>query len=248
MNRDPRSFYRPGRQTGSSKGTGEISLIAAVSVKSTTLFCSTNTLERNGSDFAVYFQQQLIRIENGGATVIRRSERQLSEHGSPLVFARSGEDILAFGLPLESIVYRSVGKYFDLRFDVRWFQGANNKIDLAPIKSPRRASRASLSPRVAFVSDDHLWIFDPEGDDVECHNVFNVHSFKDVALFNNGKSLLLAGNGFVALPVEDLSVPGAIRERTVETGGVYNRCAIDSDEKHALCGTVDGFLDIVEIQ
>ena len=215
--------------------------------ESTVLFCATSKLERKGGDVVVSFEQQLIRIRNTEATVIHRSQPFVSKDGRFPVFAVSGDDIIAIGLQADPIIYRSVGKYLDLRFDVRWFHGSNGMIDLAPIKSPDRASCASNSSQVAFISDDQVWTFDP-GSDRVAGDSFNAASLKDVALFDSGNKVLLVGDELVALPFKSLAVSGALREHRISAdAGVYHRCAIDTDGNDALCGTILGFLHIVQL-
>lgn len=218
-----------------------------IAPESTVLFCATSKLERKGGDVVGSCEQQLIRIRNNEATVIHRSQPFVSKDGRYPVFAVSGDDIIAIGLQADPIIYRSVGKYLDLRFDVRWFHGPNGVIDLAPIKSPDRASCASDSQKVAFISQDDVWTFDPSSDRV-AGNSFNTAPLKDVAFFDNGNKMLLVGNELVALPVKSLSVSGALREHQISGDtGVCHRCAIDTNGKVALCGSIFGFLDIVQL-
>ena len=214
---------------------------------STLLFCACSKLERKGDELVVSFEHQLIRVRNNEATVIHRSQPFVSKDGRFPVYAVSGDDIIAVGLQSDPIIFRSVGTFLDLRFDVRWFQGPNGMIDLAPIKSPDRASCASGSPKVAFISDDHVWTFDP-GSDRVAEISFNTAPFKDVALFENANKVLLVGNELIALPVKSLSVSGALREHQIRANaGPYHRCAIDTNGKVALCGSIIGFLDIVQL-
>lgn len=211
------------------------------------LFCSTSKLRKSGDDHILTFEQQLILVKDNEATVIHRSQPFISVDGFSPVFARSGDDILAVGLKPDPIVFRAVGKHLDLRYDDRWFNGVNGLIDLAPIKSPRSGSGSSDSLKVAFISDDRLWIFDPVGDRVEDYNVSNMSPSTDVALYENGKRFLLSGNGIVVLPVEMLSVSRPQHPMRINPTSTYHRCAVNPNGQVALCGTVDGFLDIVQI-
>jgi len=214
--------------------------------ESIVLFCSTSKLERRGGGVVASNEQQLIRIRNSEAEVIQRSQPFVSEDGRFPVFAVCGDDIIAIGLQADPIIYRSVGKYLDLRFDVRWFHGSNGLIDLASIESPDRASCASNSLQVAFISDDQVWTFDP-GSDRVAGNSFHTAQLHDVAFFGSGNKVLLVGRELVALPVESLSISSALNKHRITDTGPYHRCAIDTNGRVALCGTIFGFLDIVQL-
>ena len=211
------------------------------------LFVSTAKLKKTGNNTLANFEQQLLLVKGNEASVIHRSEPHISADGRIPVFARSGDDILAVGLKPDPIAFRSVGTHLDLRDEERWFNGVNGGIDLAPIKSPRSGSGAIDSLRVAFISDDRLWIFDPDSDRVEGYDLADMPPFSDAAPFEGGKRIFLAGSGVVAQPLEVLSFSRTRRFPRINPRSTYHCCAVNPNGKDALCGTVDGFLDIVQI-
>ncbi|MFO0976860.1 MAG: hypothetical protein U0996_10705 [Planctomycetaceae bacterium] len=215
----------------------------------TVLFCASSTPTKVAEEVAGVNAQQLVRIGNQAATVIGRRTEFISSNGSIPVFARLREDVVAVGLQPATLVFGNIHEVRDLEVSAKLSGNLDDTIDLNPLSGCTRAAFTANLRRAAFATDERLWIIDPMSKSLFSVDV-ELSGCRSMAVLEDGTAVLLFGNGLTALSLEN-SVTKTRRNRlkwTIKERGAEYMCgAVDEDGKIAICGTVDGYIDLITL-
>jgi hypothetical protein len=215
----------------------------------TVLFCASSTPTKVAEEAAGVNAQQLVRVGSTTAMVAGRRTEFVSSDGSIPVFARLGEDIIAVGLQPAPVVFHTIHRVRDLEASAKLSGNLDDTIDLKPLLGCTRAAFTTNLQRAVFATDERMWIIDPVSKSLFSFDV-ELSGCRTMAILEDGTALLLFGSGLSALSLEN-SATKTRRNRLMwtikERGAEYNCGAVDKDGKMAICGTVDGYIDLITL-
>ena len=215
----------------------------------TVLFCASSTPTKVAKDFAGVNAQQLVRIGSQTARVLGRRTEFVSSDGSIPVFARFNDDIIAVGLQPTTVVFSNIYKARDLNHSAKLSGNLGDTIDLKLLSVCTRAAFATNHQRAAFATDERLWIIDAMSKSLVSLDV-ELSGCRAIVVLEDGKELLLFGSGLSALSLEKspIKTRGNRLKWTIKANGAeYNSGAVHEDGKIAICGTVDGYVDLITL-